>query len=262
MWAELAWLAVEVGTACVQELLEFIFPAFCLHCKAEGAFVCARCIESIVLQKQQCCPICSAKNRRGEVCEHCQTPDFYLDGLMTASAFEKNSVLQHAIHELKYNFIEDLATPLADILLKMLLQVVVELSSAPEKILLCPIPLHKKRLRFRGFNQAELLAKQLIELHNRSPTLSLEFVDLLDRIHFVKPQMGLSREKRIANAMDAFSLKQNLQENMQQSPDFRAGTIILIDDVATTLSTLNNCAKALKMAGVKQIYGLVLARVF
>ncbi|MBD3328531.1 ComF family protein, partial [Candidatus Peregrinibacteria bacterium] len=104
-----------------------------------------------------------------------------------------------------------------------------------------PVPLHKKRLRFRGYNQAEILAKQLGDPQT----------NIMKRIKYSKPQMELSAEARKNNVKNAFAC---LEQNKNDNP------VLLVDDVATTLSTLNECAKVLKSAGYKKVYAICLAR--
>lgn len=86
---------------------------------------------------------------------------------------------------------------------------------------------------------------------------NVEMRQLLQRMHFSKPQMELEREERFKNVSDVFQVNNvNMDENIKST------TIVLVDDVATTLSTLNSAAKALKTAHFLHVYGLVLARVF
>lgn len=240
-------------------LLDYIFPKFCLGCNKEGSHFCYECLKGVTLLKEQVCPICYRNNGlNGRVCKSCENADFFLDGLWCASSFEKNSLLRNCIHSFKYEFIEELALPLAKILSQSVFEMNMEKTDSENCLksffeppgLICPVPLHPKRQRFRGFNQTELLADEFIKL-NRGVLQKQQF---LERIYYHKPQMELKREDRIKNVENAFRLSPQLAGIPQN--------VILLDDVATTLSTLNACAKALKKADVKQVYGLVLARVF
>ena len=112
--------------------------------------------------------------------------------------------------------------------------------------LLVPVPLHSSRLRQRGYNQSELLAREV------SKTAGLK-VDkgLLARIRNTPPQVGATgRTERRRNVEGSFEAKTNL----------RGAAVIVIDDVATTGSTISACASALKSAGAASVWGLVLAR--
>jgi len=117
----------------------------------------------------------------------------------------------------------------------------------PENVVITAVPLHPKRKLERGFNQAALLAR-IIASH-----YSLHYVpDLLQRKRYTEMQANLDKQNRIANMHNAFQVKRGLNKIQKN--------VILIDDVATTLSTLNECAKALKKANCNQIWGLVVAR--
>ena len=110
------------------------------------------------------------------------------------------------------------------------------------------VPLHKKRLRWRGFNQAEYLAKRVAD------HFGLIFRDdIIIRQKYTPPQVKIrdykERAKNIKGAFKCLSPR-----------SIKNKKIILIDDVCTTLSTLGECAKVLKKAGAKEVWGLVLAR--
>ena len=109
-----------------------------------------------------------------------------------------------------------------------------------------PVPLHSRRLRRRGYNQAMLLARELGKLSG------LEVNDgLLTRIKDSPPQAeAISLEQRRLNVADSFDCR----------GDTAGAKIILIDDVATTGNTLSACAEALKGAGASSVWGLTLAR--
>jgi competence protein ComFC len=236
-----------------QKLIELLFPPFCLECKKEGSFLCEECLKTIPLQTKQYCPFCQRESPDGSSCSFCVLPDFYLDKVLAVCQFEKKSLLQKAIHAFKYDFITDLAAPLGQLLYRGIKTFEVFEPQHLKNFIVCSIPLHKKRLRFRGFNQSELLARQFVELHAKN-SLHLQFIPFLKRTHFQKAQMESSREERILNARNAFALNDKI------SAPLLGTSILLIDDVATTLSTLNNCAKVLKENGAVKVYALVLAR--
>lgn len=234
--------------ACKTEfLLDFLFPPVCVVCLCEGTFLCVGCFNKIILQKNQVCPICYRISQAGLVCSECRAknPLCFLDGLMVAGVFKEKSVLQKSIHQFKYEFIKDLNDPLAKLFIPVLQK---NISSLWQDYVFCPVPLHKKRLAWRGFNQASLLTDQIVKKNNLNRT------DFLLRTTFNRPQMELTKEARLKNVENAFELAQNLNPGDKK--------IILIDDVATTTATLNACAKVLKKAGAREVHGLVLARVY
>lgn len=120
-----------------------------------------------------------------------------------------------------------------------------------ERIILAPVPLHKKRLVWRGFNQAELLAEQI------SKKLKIRiYKDILIRQKNTAPQMEIKdKDERVKNVKDAFEAKKSFSQD-----EFKNRIFILIDDVSTTGSTLQECAKALKTLKPKEIWAFVIAK--
>ena len=112
--------------------------------------------------------------------------------------------------------------------------------------LLVPVPLHHKRWRERGFNQASLLA-ELLSAHTSIPCRPL-----LKRIRYTTTQTALDRSERMENLHNAFRLRRNV--------DVRGLRVLLIDDVLTTGSTLSECARVLKRAGAKSVHAATAAR--
>jgi ComF family protein len=110
-----------------------------------------------------------------------------------------------------------------------------------------PVPLHPKRLRERGFNQSLLLAERVAAALNAD----LDFSSL-KRIRYTQPQTELGSEERKKNVRKAFGVSE------REAVKGRA--VLLVDDVATTGSTLNECARTLKRAGCRHVFCLVLAR--
>lgn len=151
-----------------------------------------------------------------------------------------NPLLKKAIHTFKYNFVKDLAKPLGKLLIR-------KLGGAASPDLIIPVPLHKRKLRWRGFNQAELLAQEVAAYYNL-PLLN----NVLIKTKRTKPQVELTEEQRKENIKGVFQCSRpELIKNKK---------ILLIDDVATTGSTLSECARVLKEAGAKEVRKLFLAK--
>jgi ComF family protein len=110
-----------------------------------------------------------------------------------------------------------------------------------------PVPLHRKRLRQRGFNQALLLAHRMSEQYG----IPLVF-DNLERVRPTRPQVELSGEERVKNVTGAFALR--FPKKVEDKH------ILVIDDVFTTGATMNECAGVLKSAGAEQVTACTLAR--
>ena len=181
----------------------------------------------------------------------------------------KESGLDKLVHLYKYRFIEDLHVPLGKILVK-----IVSESELPIPDIIIPVPLHKRRLRWRGFNQAELLANYLSE--NLAPGFAIPvFSNLIVRQKYTPPQMKIGKyADRQKNMQDAFrinassiSLSPFLRRDVpvgqrgKALQNFLNGkTFLLVDDIATTGATLFECAKILKQNGAKKVFAAVIAR--
>jgi ComF family protein len=159
--------------------------------------------------------------------------------LRSAVAYE--GPVELAVQRFKYEGWRRLAGPLALLLAERL---VVEGLAAHYVV---PVPLHPGRLRQRGFNQAELLAREL----SRRLALAKPPGDLI-RTRATPPQVGHDRLWRLQNVRGAFAWR---------GADLAGRSLLLIDDVATTGSTLDACAAALRAAGSGPVIGASVARV-
>jgi len=133
-----------------------------------------------------------------------------------------------------------LAAPLSDLVLAWIDRI-------PPADLVVPVPLHPSRLREREFNQALLLAARIA----RSLDLPLSFEHLL-RVRATRPQTELDRTERARNVRHAFAVK--------HQAGLEGRRVLLVDDVLTTGATANECARALRLAGVETVSVLTLAR--
>ena len=220
--------------------LDIFFPKECISCGQKNTWFCQSCFSRIVLIKSPSCPSCKALTVRGQFCSRCRQKTS-LTGIMITAYYEEEP-LKSAVCAFKYKFIRKLAEPLSDLLINYLQQFPLFTN-----VILVPVPLHKSRLRQRGFNQATLLAEKVAEV------FSLEYEEnALARVRKTKPQVELSGKARRENVKDAFRcLKPN---------EVKGKNVLLVDDVCTTGATLEACACQLRKEGANQIWGLVLAR--
>jgi ComF family protein len=116
---------------------------------------------------------------------------------------------------------------------------------------LVPVPITKTRKRDRGYNQSEILAKNLAKKFN------LRVINCLARVKETKSQVGLNKKERSENIKDAFALNSKL---IIQGSELENATILLVDDVLTSGATMNEAAKILKRAGVKSVWALAFAK--
>ena len=223
----------------IGDFLNLVFPRFCLKCKVEGAYICRACKMELKLSATQSCPRCHAISSDGKFCSSACNKGFYFDQLIVCMDYKTNPLLRRLISNYKYNFLKELNIELS-LMMNQQLQKFVDLR---DDLLITPVPLHKKRFRYRGFNQSLLLANGL-----KSGFL----VDCLERTKYRPEQAKLQRKGRLENLKGTIAAKGELSGKH----------FILVDDVATTCSTINECSRALKAAGAQNVCGLVLARVW
>ena len=229
-------------------ILDLLFPINCLECNQEGKFICSSCFEKIPVNEKEV--------------EFNKDSD--LDKLIIASDYSYTLVKQ-AIHRYKYDFVKELANPLGQLMVKKLNQENIKNS------ILIPIPLHPKRLRWRGFNQAELLAQViskelnipvinnlLIRTKHTQPQAKIE--NAQQRKENIKQAFGLNPQEVWHNQVGTFETKVPLDRPDLYLNNLSNKTLILIDDISTTGATLKECAKILKSLKPKEIFGLVIAK--
>lgn len=235
--------------------LDLLFPVSCQLCQKENTWLCDECFSRLEILDFQTCPYCEANQTpSGKICPKCRNiqhrkgENQFLDGLISATKYRASSRL---IHLFKYRFIFDLGLPLGKLLAKA-----AEKHNLPLPDLIIPIPIHKHKLKWRGFNQAEILAKSLAE--NLTPGLSLPVeTTLLCRQRNTPAQMKLKKyQERFSNIKDAFCLVRK-----PASEKLRGKNILLVDDVSTTGATLFECAKVLKLSGkAASVWAIIIAR--
>lgn len=210
----------------VANFLDYLWPRFCLGCKQEGSFCCNQCKNNIRLLPLDYQAWVETKNFAFDHCYVCLN---YSDKLT-----------QNLIKSFKYNYLKNLQTILADILTAQIKKLNLE------QAIITNVPLHYKKKRKRGFDQTEILAKQVAK------NLNYEYLKLIKRVKNTSPQAELSKLEREDNVKDAFKL--------DQAHKITGKTIILIDDVVTTGSTLHEAASKIKTANPSKVLAVVLAK--
>ena len=244
-------MKIGVGVKLLKKaILDSLFPLFCLKCREEGSWLCEICLGETKILDFQVCPACEKNiTDKGLLCFSCRdSGKSRLDGLIAAVSYE-DPVLKKLVHNFKYRFIGDISLPLAKLVAKALVR-----NDFPLPNLIVPVPLHPKRLRWRGFNQSLLLAAHISE--EIAPLLKMEVSDILERKKYNQPQMNVKNyQQRLRNVQNIFGLKSDIHLDVIKNKH-----ILLIDDIATTGATLEQCAKVLKSAGAKKVSAAVVAR--
>lgn len=215
-------------------LLDMIFPAKCISCRKDGEIVCKSCLNNVSFNDDV----------------------IFIDGLIACTEYDKNPLLKRMIFSLKYKFCIDMAPILSEIF-KTYLVYVSQFNECLKNAIIVPVPLHNKRLKFRDFNQSKILADGLVRSINNDHELSgfnLTVVDCLKRISFTKSQAKSTKEERVEN------LRNSIVFNIDFSSTIKNRFVLILDDVATTGSTIKECARVLKNAGAAEVFGFVLAR--
>lgn len=226
--------------------LELFFPKSCLGCKQPDTYLCRDCFNKITLAANHACFFCEKITGQGRTCLNCKKEN-YLDRVISATEY-KNLLVRELIRALKYHYVQELAEPLSQLLIKQFENLKFEFRNLD--FIIIPIPLFKHRLRYRGFNQAELIAEKLAKHFNLQIT-----TDILKRKSPSTPQAKIKdTEKRKLNLKDVFEI------NPETADRIKNRIILLIDDVITTGATLNEAAKILNQNGAKEIWAITIAK--
>ena len=203
-----------------RSVLNLLLPSRCVGCGAGGPYICSACLAGAKRPPPEPPP------EGGPLAD-----------VLTAFAYE--GVVRTAVQHLKYRGLRALAPEMARPMARELAVAV------PPPFTLVPVPLHSRRLRERGFNQAELLAREVARLLD-APLSTGALRRTVDTSSQVAAATG---PERLRNVHRAFAAVHPLD----------VGTIILVDDVTTTGATLSSAAGALLSAGAAQVYGLTFA---
>ena len=200
--------------------LDVLFPVRCVGCARSGAYICVACL---------------AEARRPPPSPPPESGP--LADVLTPFAYE--GVVRTAVQHLKYRGLRSLVPEMAR---PMAWELAV---TVPPPFTLVPVPLHPARQRERGFNQAELLARELARLLDAPLSTGA-----LRRTKDTSSQVSTStRAERLTNVREAFAATDGVD----------GATIVLVDDVTTTGATLSAAAQALLSAGAARVYGLTFA---
>lgn len=238
----------------MQEILtgiaDLIFPPRCITCEEllgqHGPLpFCTTCMAGVHFIESPLCPRCGTPFPVAEgedhLCGDCLITERPYAVARSVGRYEKT--LLTAIHRFKYRG----KTGIGDLLSGIMADFAEKTWDMKVFSRILPVPLHRRRLRERGFNQAVILARGLSRRFN----IPLDFTSLRRNL-FTPPQVGLDRKQRLANVQGAFTVTH---------PERIAGRrLLLVDDVFTTGSTLNECARVLIQAKAEAVAVLTMAR--
>jgi len=236
-------------------MLNFVFPLDCKICEkpireSKGYSICEDCFKTIELIEYPYCIKCGKpllltdffKENREILCLECKRKKYSFEFSRSMGIY--NKVLKKCIHLFKYYGEKKLAIPLGKLMVDYLLKNVEFIKKIE---LIIPVPLHNNDLKKRGFNQSVLLGKVIGDYFS---------VPVRERVLIKKKltpfQVNLSKKERERNILGAFSL--------EKPEEIEGKNILILDDVFTTGSTVEECAKELMKARVNNIFVLTLAR--
>ncbi len=224
----------------------FIFPPFCPICgnelKKNERLICEDCYSQIKTIESYFCRKCGApliKNRK--TCDYCKGKNFYFSKVRALGTF--SSPLSEMIHLLKY----DRKTLIAERLGLLLGNLFISYPELSDTDVIIPVPLHRTRMRERGYNQSLLLAKKVSLISGKELCYKV-----VARTKATKSQTALDNEKRRENLKNAFSVV--------EPQKIKNKSVLVVDDVMTSGTTLDEIAKSLLESGADSVYGLILAR--
>jgi ComF family protein len=245
-------IAVKAAT---ESLFFVLFPSDCRICKLpltniSRVPVCQPCLRKMTPLNGLLCRVCGEKlfsayvqSEDGPLCGLCRRiqPAF-----QRAAAYGSyDGELRELIHLFKYNAVK----PAGAVLARLLVQSVAQLALPPDPVLI-PVPLWSGKRKSRGFNQAETIARAF--LRQRGPeSIQLDTATLV-RTRETASQTGLSRRQRRANVRGAFAVA--------RPERIHGRSVLLVDDVMTTGTTVNECARVLRRAGAKEVFVATVAR--
>jgi ComF family protein len=227
--------------------LDWVYPPSCISCRAllplnaQPRFICAPCESLFTPIVAPFCENCgSALQALGQRCGACLGKNFFFE--QNYAAFTYDELIRDLLHEMKFRGKKRVAEGLGLLWSHQLIGFYHQLKSS---FTFVPMPMHPKKQRERGFNQAEVLTRPL------SDALQIPVSNVLARTIDTPPQSEIHPSQRAENVRDIFSIRKN--ENV------KGKNYILTDDIFTTGASLNECAKTLKNAGAATVLCMTLA---
>lgn len=236
----------------IKEIFNLIYPVRCPVCdeiiSRQGSLCHKECKEKLYYIKEPFCKKCGKIVEDGtiELCFDCtRKRKYFIEG---RGVFLYDKIMKESIGAFKYKSKKEYGLFYANEIVQYLGDYIKSLNID----VIIPVPIHKEKLRIRGYNQADIIAKEVGRLMG-IPVLS----DLLLRNTNTVPQKGLNNIQRFNNLNNAFSVNDNIIKS--KDSNFLLNNILIIDDIYTTGATINNCTKALKKYEDINVYYVTLS---
>ena len=222
-----------------ERALNVLFPPRCVSCNDFGAFICASCVAQMTTADPPRCPVCWMPSRESQ-CGRCRLRRTGVSGTRSVFIYEYEGVARDAIYALKFRGLSAIAPGMSGLMAKLLIE------WDPPVQAIVPVPLAGRRRRLRGFDQSELLAREIARLTG----IPLARRALVRRRSTVPQTHQAGEEARRRNVAGAFG----------PGGCMPIGGVLLIDDVVTTGATLDACARVLISEGGGPVFALTFAR--
>jgi len=233
----------------ISALVDWIYPPTCMACRTllpvtnkpqRELWLCARCQSLFEPITAPICEKCGTPTESPiKKCVSCNIKTFHFT--QNRATFEYDELIRDLMHDLKFRNKKHIAEGLG----RLWAAVLSEENAYIKEAILVPIPMHPKKQRERGFNQAEILVAEL------SKKLQIPMENTLERLYDTPPQSGLHPQLRAENVDGVFGIRKGFLPGGKN--------YILVDDIYTTGASLNECAKTLKNVGANEISCMTLA---
>ncbi len=263
LYFKITTMAFKLLTSVKDGFLQLLFPIRCVVCEREtenppssklrrarkNKLICSDCLKNLTPSLNFYCLLCEAKSVDAGMCYSCKTiagenGSFKIDKLIYPFSYREPAI-QKIVKAFKYSFIKELTEPIGKLMINYLNKIGGEFSF--NDYLIIPVPLHKRKYNWRGYNQSELVAQKISKYLNIG--LAKNY---LIKEKSTRDQVELKKDERLKNLDGAFKCS--------GSESISGRKILLVDDVYTTGTTMNECARVLKEAGAKEVIGLAIAR--
>ncbi len=230
-------------------ILDILFPTSCIGCGKEGRYICDEC-NVFISETMPVCPVCCNSSFFGESHSNC-VRKYSLDGLI--SIWDYEGLIKNLIYKIKYDGTTHAISEIIENFFKLItndkdnrFHAFLSFLSYKDTYITY-VPMYIKKEKKRGFNQAELIAKEIGKTSNR------RIISLLKKIKNTESQTKLEKKERLENVKDSFGVNNDINiEGIEN--------VLLIDDFFTTGTTIKECCKILKQAGINKVWGFTLAR--
>ena len=234
-----------------KKILNLIFPPKCCSCEKiveDEDTLCTECWEKINFIHKPFCSKCSSPMEfnisDSDICINCMNNEPLYIKLRSAVVYNKFS--SRIIFKFKFFDKIYLKRFMAKCMAKASEDIIDDID------IFIPIPLHKKRLIMRKYNQSQILADELSKITKKDT-----IYDFLYKNSHTTPQAKLKKSERLKNLKNKFSINQKYIKNIEEYKNKR---FAIVDDVVTTGSTINECVNVLNQAGIKNVYAITFAK--